>query len=101
MIRAAAIFTALGFVMPHKAEIGQRVQVGIALQIDRAAIAAVAAVRPALRDVFFAPESDDAVAAISGFDFDFGFIDEFHGALLRLGHQAEKPRSVRGLAFWH
>ena len=40
----------------------------------------VAAIRTAERNEFFAPETDAAVAAVSGEHIDFGFVDEFHGS---------------------
>ena len=63
-----------------KAEINQRVQAGIALQVDTAATAAVAAVRPALFDELFPPERDAASAAIAGAHVDLGLVEELHAA---------------------
>src|SRR5690606_16552070 len=60
-------------------EVDQGVEVLRRFQPHAAAVAAVAAVRPAERDELLAPESDAAVAAVSGGDGDFGFVDEFHG----------------------
>src|SRR5699024_8150325 len=49
-----------------------------------AAIAAVAAVRPAVGHVFLAPKTQTAVAAVAGLDAQIGFIDEFHRVLYSL-----------------
>src|SRR5690606_8103188 len=49
------------------------------LQPHAAAIAAVAAVRPAQRDELLPAESHAAVAAVAGGDGDFGFVNELHG----------------------
>ena len=46
-----------------------------------AAIAAVAAVRPAIFDKFLAPERHAAVAAVAGADIDLGFVEELHAAI--------------------
>ena len=43
---------------------------------DVAAFAAVAAGRSAAWDVFLTTEGHAAVAAVAGFDSDFGFVDE-------------------------
>src|SRR4029077_732954 len=43
-----------------------------------AALAAVAAVRPAILDELLAPERHAAVAAVAGADVDLGFVEEFH-----------------------
>jgi len=43
-----------------------------------AAIAAVAAVRPAIFDEFLAAERHAAVAAVAGADIDLGFVEKFH-----------------------
>ena len=61
------------------AEIDEGVEVLVGLQPHAAAVATIATVRAAQRNEFFAPETDAAVAAVSGGDIDFGFVDEFHG----------------------
>ena len=43
-----------------------------------AALAAVAAIRPAILDEFFTPERYAAVAAVAGADIDLGLVEEFH-----------------------
>src|SRR3546814_6962471 len=62
------------------AEVDQGVEVLRRLQPHAAAVAAIAAIGPAERDELLAPETDAAVAAVSGSDGDFGFVDQFHGA---------------------
>src|SRR6056297_2295002 len=62
------------------AKVDQRVETGVCFHPDAAAVAAVAAVGTALRNVLLAPEAHAAVPAAAGADFDSGFVDEFHGA---------------------
>ena len=50
--------------------------VTVADQDDVAALAAVAAVGSALRDEFLATEADAAVAAVTGLQFNLGFVDK-------------------------
>src|SRR5271163_298441 len=52
----------------------QRVVVRIRFDVDVAALAAIAAGRSAARDVLLPAKRDAAVAAVAGFDGDFGFI---------------------------
>ena len=57
----------------------QCVEVRIHYQVDIAALAAAAAGRSAKGHVFFAPESDNAVAAVAAFYIDFSFVKKhFH-----------------------
>jgi hypothetical protein len=51
-------------------------QVGVRYEDDVAAVAAVAAVRPALGDVFLAAKADRAVAAATALDRDAGPVVE-------------------------
>src|SRR6056297_3970930 len=69
-----------GLEQPGMAKVDQRVEAGIGFQPDAAAVAAVAAVGTAFGDVFFAAETGAAVPAAAGTDFNFRFVDEFHGA---------------------
>ena len=62
------------------AVVDQGVELGSDPRDDMAAAAAVAAVRPAARDVLLAPEADAAVAAVAGAHVDLGLIEEAHGA---------------------
>ena len=57
-------------------EIGERCDVGIDAEDDRAAASSVAAVRPAFRLVRFARERDASVAAVTAADLDARLIDE-------------------------
>src|SRR5690606_17740983 len=75
---AHAVLAALGTEALLVAEVDQGIEVLRRLQPHAAAVAAVAAVRPAERDELLAPESHAAVAAVAGGDGDFGFVDEFH-----------------------
>jgi hypothetical protein len=61
-----------------KAEVDQRVDVAVGDCVDRAAAAAVAAVRTAERAEFLAAERGAAVAAVAGDDFDACFVDKLH-----------------------
>src|SRR5258708_98111 len=57
--------------------------------VDAPGAAAVRAIGPSARHVLFAPEANDAVAAIAGVDLDARFVDEFHGAR---GNKKALPR---------
>ena len=48
-------------------------------EVDRPAVAAVAAVRPAARDELLAAEAQAAAPAMAGRDVDFDFVDEHGG----------------------
>ena len=60
------------------AEVQKRRQIVIHLEDDRAAAAAVAAVRTALRNELLAAEASGTIAAFAALNFDIGFVDEFH-----------------------
>ena len=64
------------------AEVRERVDAFARDEIDAAAVAAVAAVRPAARNELLAPEAHAAAAAGAGLDANVGFIDEFHASAL-------------------
>jgi len=76
------VTAALGHETPGMAKIGQRIQIVGADHVHRAAVAAVAAVGTAHRNVFFAPKTDDTVTAITGLDENIGFIDKFHRGII-------------------
>jgi hypothetical protein len=76
---AGSILASLGSVNAVIPKVDQSVEVGAGHQVDAPAITAIAAVRPAERDVFFAPETYAAITAVPGFDSDFRFINKFHG----------------------
>src|SRR3546814_5283874 len=75
----------------------QGVEVLRRLQPHAAAVAAIAAIGPAERDELLAPETDAAVAAVSGSDGDFGFVDQFHGAGIKGMRGMKGMGSVREL----
>ena len=75
---AAAVFAALGAVAAGVAIVEQGVDVAVGDREDVAAMAAIAAIRSAEGDEFFAPERGDAVAAVASVHFDSGFVEEFH-----------------------
>ncbi len=57
---------------------GQTIDAGLGAENHAAAVAAVAAIGSAERDVLFAAEADATVSAVAGIDLDFDAIDE-HG----------------------
>jgi len=61
------------------AEVSQRVDAGSAHEIDVRALAAVAAVRTAEGNEFFATKARCAAPTVAGLNFDRGFVDETHG----------------------
>jgi hypothetical protein len=81
------------------AKIGQRIQILGADHVNRAAVAAVAAVGAAHRNIFLAAETDDAVTAIAGLYENIGFIDKFHrGIIPSENKKASRGRGFRSLA---
>ena len=75
-IAAFAVTSPPGAEYVVEAEFEKRVFVGIRDEIDVTAIAAVATAGTALRDELLPPEGNAAVPAVTGFDCDFGFVDE-------------------------
>src|SRR5258706_2078201 len=75
-VRTFAVAAAIGLEFAVVAVAQQRVVVGIGLEVDAAAAAAIAAGGSAARNVFFAAKRDAAVAAVTGFYVDFGFVNE-------------------------
>ncbi len=69
---------ALGFVLRIEAEMDEGVVSFTGFHDDVAALAAVAAGRTAARNELLAAEGHAAIPAVTGFDSDFGFVDE-HG----------------------
>src|SRR5690606_34333306 len=92
---AHAVLAALGPEQLPVAEVHQGVEVAGGLEPDVAALAAVAAVRPAQRDELLAPEAHAAVAAVAGDDRDFSFVYEFHRGV-RGDRARERPRRPGG-----
>ena len=81
------------------AEVGQRVDALARAQSDAAAVAAVAAIRPAEGHELLAPETHAAASAVTGLDFDACFIDEFHGLSGAARHSNEKPGDEPGFSY--
>lgn len=79
LVRATAVFAALGAVQARVAEVDQRVDVAVCHGIDGAAASAVAAVRAPFGDELFAAKARHAIAAFAGDHFNGGFVYEFHG----------------------
>ena len=75
-VAAFAVAASLGAKRVIEAEFQQGIFVDIRRDIDIAAVASVTAARTASRDKFFSAEGDAAMSAVSGFDCDFGFVDE-------------------------
>ena len=60
------------------AEIDERIEAGHRDHHDIAALAAVAAVRPAVLDELLPPETDGAGATGTGLEIDLGLIEKMH-----------------------
>ena len=77
-VGAHAVFAALRLVLGVIPKMNERVVALAGHHEDVAAAAAVAARGPAAGHKLLAPEGHAAVAAVAGFDANFGFVDE-HG----------------------
>src|SRR3990172_7725806 len=77
-IPTLAVFTAFSLEYPGMTEIDQGVQVGVAYQINTAAITAITTVRPAKGDKLLAAKTGTAVTAIAPLHLESHLIDEFH-----------------------
>jgi hypothetical protein len=77
-IRARAVTALFCAKMLRVAKVDQRIEVGNRLEDDVTTAAAVAAVRAAELDIFFAPEGDDTVTAVARAYIDLGLVKEFH-----------------------
>src|SRR5438552_1476928 len=75
-VGAFAVASAIGLEFAIVTVSQQRVVVWVGFKINVAAMAAVTAGGTASRNIFFAPESDAAVAAVAGLHENFGFINE-------------------------
>src|SRR4051812_13179704 len=73
------------------AKVDQGVEALDSFEDDIAALAAVAAVRAAIFDIFLAPESDCAGAAGAGADEDLGLVEEMHGRACRVEEAESEP----------
>ena len=78
-VPTGARLSVAGLEMTLETEVDEGVQACIRAQENAAAIAAVAAVRPAELDELLAPETQAAVAALAGGNVNLGVVDEFHG----------------------
>ena len=77
-VRPSAVFTVRRKKLTSVLIIHQRIDVAVGFSPDRAAAAAVAAVRTALRNELLAAEASGTIAAFAALNFDIGFVDEFH-----------------------
>jgi len=90
-VAAFAVPSAFGAEDMVESEFEKRVLVGIRDEIDVAAVTAIAAAGTALRDELLPPEGNATVPAVTGFDCNFGFVDE-RGLFDRLN----RDESARG-----
>ena len=86
-VATCAAFAARGFEMLGIAEVDERVETFDRKEDYVAAFAAIAAVWAAILDIFFAPETDSARAALTGADIDFGLIEKMHVCAFREGER--------------
>ena len=77
-IARAAVFASLREELAGVAILDQGVEVAVGDDVNTTAASAVSPVRAAFRFVLFAPERDDAVAAIAGGNIDFCLVDKLH-----------------------
>ena len=84
-VRAFAVAAAVGFEFAIVAIAEKRVVVGICLEINAAAVSAVAPGRAAARHEFLTAKRDAAVAAAAGLHQDFSFVNK---------HENHAPRKA-------
>ena len=77
--RSTAAAPGPGLEVVLEAEVGEGRLSGIDAQVDRSAAAAIAAIRPAARDVRFASEGRGAVSTVAGPDEDRHAVEEHRG----------------------
>ena len=77
-IPAGATRTALGRETPCDAEVGQGIRCIVCDQVDAASVAAVATIGTTFSNKFLTAKTQAAVATVSGFNANYGFVDEFH-----------------------
>ena len=77
-VTAAAVFTVLRLEFTCVAIVDQSIQISVCNCVNRAAAAAVSAVRAAFWNKFFASEGSNAVSALTRKNFNFRFIYKFH-----------------------
>jgi hypothetical protein len=85
---AFALRAVAGFEHFLESEIEQGIEVGAGDEINAAAVAAVAAVRPAARHELLAAEAEGPLAAVPGRDVDFYFVYKHSLAIFRLKAEA-------------
>src|SRR5690606_27671253 len=78
LVRPTPVLSLSGGETAGVAKIDQRVEVAVGDRVDRAAAAAVAAVRPAERNELLAAKRGRAVAAVPGRYLDACLVDELH-----------------------
>ena len=78
-VGAGAVVAALRLEVLRVTKVDKRVQPFNGFKHDVATLAAIAAIRPAIFDEFFAPKTDRANAARPRFDIDFCLVKEMHG----------------------
>jgi hypothetical protein len=76
LVAALAVLSAVRPKEMIEAEFEKRVFLWIGNQEDAAAVAAIAAARPAPGHKLLAPERDTAMTAVAGLHRDFGFVNE-------------------------
>ena len=79
-VRAAPGLAVLGAMHTREAVIHQRVDVAVGNRKHAATASAVTAIRSAFFDVFLVTKAGRTVAAVTRYDFNFRFVDEFHDA---------------------
>jgi hypothetical protein len=96
-IAALAVPASFGLKCVIEAELQQGVFVGIGLEIDIAAIAAVTTTGTAAGNELFPPEGDASMAPVTGFYSDSGFVDKHRGKTIG-GVPDVRVSCVAGLA---
>ena len=100
LVAAGAALAARRPEMLGVAEVDQRIEALDRLEDDVAALAAVAAVGPAIFDIFLAPEADRARPARAGADEDLGLVEEMHGRPCRAAPGRSETRQGRACWAW-
>ena len=80
-VRALPVLAALGVELGMEAVVDEGVGVCAGDDVDRSAVSAVAAARPAARHALFAAEGQASAAAVACRDVDVDFVNE-HGNLV-------------------
>ena len=89
------MLAAVGLELGMEAEVDEGIEVGAGHHVDRAAVAAVAAVGPAARDELLAPEAHGAASAVARRDLDVYFVNE-HGGVVVPGVPRQRRWAVHG-----